>query len=54
MALLSDVLVPQRQSRISPDLVVVCLFSMLGLTLSAVALSYLSHETISMVFSAIE
>jgi hypothetical protein len=38
---------------ISPDLAVVCLFSLLGVMLSAAALSYLSDETISTVFSSI-
>jgi hypothetical protein len=33
---------------ILPDYIVVCLFSLLGLTLSAVVLSYASFETISM------
>lgn len=34
----------------SPDLACVCLFSLLGLTLSVAALSYVSTETISMMF----
>jgi hypothetical protein len=36
---------------ISPDYIIVCPFSLLGLTLSAVVLSYASFETISMMFS---
>jgi hypothetical protein len=38
---------------ISPELIVVCLFSLLGLMLTAVALSYFSNETISLMFSSI-
>ena len=38
---------------IRPDLIVVCLFSLLGLTLSAVVLSCVSSETISIIFSSI-
>jgi len=53
MTLLSKVHIAQEQSRISRNLVVICLFSVLGLTLSAAALSYLSHETISIVFPSI-
>ena len=36
---------------IRPDLTVVCLFSLLGLTLSAVVLSSVSSETLSVMFS---
>jgi hypothetical protein len=36
---------------ILPDYIIVCLFSLLGLTLSVVVLSYASFETISMMFS---
>jgi hypothetical protein len=45
---------PAVPSIISPEFAVVCLFSLLGLTLSAAALSYLSDETISMMFSSID
>jgi hypothetical protein len=38
---------------ISPELIVVCLFSLLGLMLTAAALSYFSNETISVMFSSI-
>jgi hypothetical protein len=38
---------------IRPDPTVVCLFSLLGLTLSAVVLSCVSSETISIMFSSI-
>jgi hypothetical protein len=38
---------------IGPDLSVVCLFSLLGLMLSAVVVSCVSSETISMMFSAL-
>jgi hypothetical protein len=44
---------PITLSTISPDLAVVCLFSLLGLTLSVAVLSYVSSETISMMFSSI-
>ncbi len=44
---------PAARRMISPELVVVCLFSLLGLTLTAVALSYFSDETISMMFSSV-
>ena len=40
-------------STISPDLAVVSLFSLLGLTLTAAVLSDVSSETISMMFSSI-
>ena len=40
-------------SSISPDLTSVCLLSLLGLTLSAAVLSYVSSETISMMFSSV-
>ncbi len=36
---------------IRPNLAVACLFSLLGLTLSAVVLSCVSSETLSMMFS---
>jgi hypothetical protein len=36
---------------ISSEFVVVCLFSLLGLTLTAATLSYFSEETIRMMFS---
>ena len=36
-----------------PDLTVVCLLSLLGLTLSAMVLSRVSSETISMMFSSL-
>ena len=38
---------------ISPEIAVVGLFSLFGLTLSVVILSFLSAETISMMFSSI-
>ena len=41
-------------STISSDLGVLCLFSLLGLTLSAAVLSSVSVETVSMIFSSIE
>jgi hypothetical protein len=45
---------PTTLSTISPDLAVACLFSLLGLTLSAAVLPYVSSsETISMMFSSI-
>jgi len=44
---------PTTLSTISPNLAAVCLFSLLGLTLSAAVLSYVSSETISMMFSSI-
>ena len=53
---MSSTLVQARStaiSTISPDLAVVCLFSLLGLTLSAAILSYVSSETISVLFSSI-
>ena len=40
-------------STLSPDLAAVCLFSLLGLTLTAAVLSYVSNETISMLFTSI-
>jgi hypothetical protein len=43
---------PTKLISISPDLAGVCLFSLLGLTLSAAVLSYVSSETISMMFSS--
>jgi hypothetical protein len=51
---MSTILVQTRPTTlftISPDLAVVCLFSLLGLTLSAAVLSYVSSETISMMVS---
>jgi hypothetical protein len=44
---------PTTLGAISPDLAVVCLFSLFGLTLSAAVLSYVSSETINMMFSSI-
>ena len=44
---------PTTLSTISPDLAVACLFSLLGLTLTAAVLSYVSNETISMLFTSI-
>ena len=44
---------PTTLSTVSPDLAVVCLFSLLGLTLTAAFLSYVSNETISMLFTSI-
>ena len=44
---------PTTLSTISPDLAAVCLFSLLGLTLTAAVLSYVSNETISMLFTSI-
>ena len=44
---------PTTLSTVSPDLAVVCLFSLLGLTLSAAVLSCVSSETISMMVSSI-
>jgi len=44
---------PSMLRTISPELAVVCLFSLLGLALSAAVLSCLSNETISMMFSSI-
>ena len=45
---------PTTLSTISPNLVAVYLFSLLGLMLSAAVLSYVSSETISMMFSSID
>ena len=39
------------RATIRPDLAVVCLFSLLGLMLSAVVVSCVSSETVSMMFS---
>ena len=39
------------RATIRPDLAVVCLFSLLGLMLSAVIVSCVSSETVSMMFS---
>jgi hypothetical protein len=44
---------PTTRPSISPDLASVCLFSLLGVMLSAAVLSYVSSETISMMFSSI-
>jgi hypothetical protein len=44
---------PTTLSTLSPDLAAVCLFSPLGLTLTAAVLSYVSNETISMLFTSI-
>jgi hypothetical protein len=44
---------PTKLSTISPDFAGACLFSLLGLTLSAAVLSYVSSETISLMFSSI-
>jgi hypothetical protein len=44
---------PTTLSTLSPDLAAVCLFSLLGLTLTAAVLSYVSNETISMLFTSI-
>ena len=44
---------PAMLSTISPDLAVVCLFSLLGLTLSAAVLSCVSSETVGIMFSSI-
>jgi hypothetical protein len=44
---------PTTLSTILLDLAVVCLFSLLGLTLTAAFLSYVSNETISMLFNSI-
>ena len=41
---------PTTPSSISPDPASVCLFSLLGLMLSAAVLSYVSSETISVMF----
>ena len=42
-----------RSPAISPDFAIVCLFSLLGLMLTAAVLSYVSNETISMLFISI-
>ena len=44
---------PTTLSSISLDLAGVCLFSLLGLMLSAAVLSHVSSEAISMMFSSI-
>jgi hypothetical protein len=44
---------PAAPRIVSPEFAVVCLFSLLGLTLTAAALSYLSNETISIMFPSI-
>lgn len=44
---------PTTLSSISPDLASVCLFSLLGLMLSAAVLSNVSSETIGLMFSSI-
>lgn len=43
---------PTTLFTISADLAAVCLFSLLGLTLSAAVLSCVSSETINMMFSS--
>ncbi len=44
---------PTTRSASSLDFATVCLFSLLGLTLTAAVLSYVSNETISMLFTSI-
>ena len=44
---------PTTPSAISSDFPGVCLFSLLGLTLTVAVLSYVSNETISMLFTSI-
>ena len=44
---------PTALFAVSPSLAVVCLFSLLGLTLSAAVLSCVSSETIGIMFSSI-
>ena len=44
---------PTTLSGISPDLAGVCLFSLLGLMLSAAVLSNVSSETISLILSSV-
>jgi len=44
---------PTTPSAISSDFPNVCLFSLLGLTLTVAVLSYVSNETISMLFTSI-
>ena len=44
---------PSTLRAVSPEIAAVCLFSLLGLTLSAAVLSYVSSETISTMFSSI-
>lgn len=44
---------PTMLSSVSPDLASVCLFSLLGLMLSAAVLSNVSSETIGLMFSSI-
>src|SRR5674476_560789 len=44
---------PTTPSSISPDPASVCLFSLLGLMLSAAVLSNVTSETISLIFSSI-
>lgn len=51
---MSSTLAPARRitlSATSPDLAVVCLFSLFGLTLTVAILPYLSDETIHTIFS---
>ena len=43
---------PDTISALSPNLASVCLFSLLGLTLSAAVLSYVSPETIAVMVSS--
>jgi hypothetical protein len=42
---------PTTLPTISPDLIGVCLFPVVGLTVSSAILSYVSSETIIMMFS---
>ena len=44
---------PTTPSAISSDFPNVCLFSLLGLTLTVAVLSYVSNETISILFTSI-
>jgi hypothetical protein len=44
---------PTTRSAISSDFPNVCLFSLLGLTLTVAVLSYVSNETISILFTSI-
>ena len=46
-------LAQSRPAAILPDLVVLCPFSLLGLTLSAAVLSYISSETMGIMFSSV-
>jgi hypothetical protein len=44
---------PTTRSAISSDFASMCLFSLLGLTLTAAVLSYVSSETIGVMFTSI-